>query len=140
MAEAENSLFAIDVDTDDYADAAAEDTPAVDRTFQSEADFAAVKASYTARQDGGDFYSELVQSLPCLAENGEGKGVKLNKPQQLLFGYAVGELYYDGEYGRIVDVCDRALERCELDSRLKPSVERWREKAMGKTEKAKQGE
>lgn len=137
MAEAENSLFAIDVDTDDYADAAADDTPVVDRTYQSEADFAAVKASYTARQDGGDFYSELIQSVPCLANGGEASGLKLDKRQQLLLGYVVGELYYDGDYGKTVDVCDRALERCALDSRLRPAVERWREKAKERMEERK---
>ena len=69
MAEPENSLFDIEVDADDYADAAAEDTPVVDRTHQSEADFLKVKETYQARQDGsrGSLYSELLEAVPSLA-------------------------------------------------------------------------
>lgn len=130
-AEAENSLFAIDVD--DSENSADEDAIIVDRTHQSEADFAAVKASYAARQDGGNLYAELVQSVPCLAdegEDGEADPVKLDKRQQLLLGYVVGELWYDGEIGRVREVCERVLERCAFDSRLRIAVERWRGRAV----------
>lgn len=130
-AEAENSLFAIDVD--DSENSADEDAIVVDRTHQSEADFAAVKASYSARQDGGNLYAELVQSVPCLAdesESGEADPVKLDKRQQLLLGYVVGELWYDGEIGRVREVCERVLERCSFDARLRVAVERWRERAV----------
>jgi len=152
MAEPENSLFDIEVDADDYADAAAEDNPAaVDRTHQSEADFLAVKANYTARQDGsrGDLYSELLQAVPLLAaasseesaadgvdggaENGgDGKKVKLDKRSQLLLGYVVGELYYDGEFGEVERLCRRVERVCELDARVRPGVVRWRERAEGR--------
>ena len=72
MAEPENSLFDIEVDADDYADAAAEDNPAaaaVDRTHQSEADFLKVKENYEARQDGsrGSLYEELLGAVPSLS-------------------------------------------------------------------------
>ena len=134
MAEPENSLFAIDVDTDDYAEAAAEDTPAVDRTFQSEADFLAVKAAYSARQDGGDLYSELCRSIPRLShEHGvEDTKQKLTKREQMLLGYVAGELYYDGEFAKIVNLCDVVLESCDFDQRLRPGLERWRERAVAK--------
>jgi hypothetical protein len=135
MTEQENSLFAIDVDADDYAEAAAEDTPAVDRTFQSKADFLAVKETYSARQDGGNFYSELIKTVPCLSpdhDGPEGNLQKLDKRTQLLLSYAVGELYYDREFEKIVELCDAVLRRCALDGRLKPGVERWMERAGGK--------
>ena len=53
MAEAD-AVLELDVDTEDYATTAANDTPtASDRTAQSEADFAAQKASYTAKIENG---------------------------------------------------------------------------------------
>jgi hypothetical protein len=69
MAETENSLFDIGIDADDYAEAAAEDAPAIDRTHQSEADFLAIKATYSARQDGGNYYAELLRAVPSLASS-----------------------------------------------------------------------
>lgn len=136
MAETENSLFAIDVD--DSENSADEDAIVVDRTHQSEADFTAVKSSYVARQDGGNLYAELVQSVPCLAEDefprAEEGPVKLDKRQQLLLGYVVGELWYDGEFERVKVVCERLLERCTFDSRLRVGVERWRERAVWRLE------
>lgn len=152
MAEPENSLFDIEVDADDYADAAAEDNPAapvVDRTHQSEADFLKVKESYKARQDGsrGSLYSELLEVVPSLAAgsdaskedvnggdvktNGgaEVKKVKLDKRSQLLLGYVVGELWYDGEFKEVEGLCGRIEEVCELDARVAPGVKRWRERA-----------
>lgn len=145
MAEIENSLFDIGIDADDYAEAAAEDAPAVDRTFQSEADFLAIKAAYTARQDGGNYYAELCRAVPNLAPNqntGSTNGIhgtkqKLDKRVQMLLGYAVGELYYDGQFERIVEVCDAVLEFCVVDKRLVPGVERWREKAVKRMEGGK---
>lgn len=137
MAEADNSLFDISVDADDYADAAAEDTPVVDRTFQSESDFLAVKAAYTARQDGGNLYSELLRNVPVLADDQapeDDSKVKLDKRDQLLLGYVVGELWYGGEFERVRVVCERVLGRCEVEKRLRPGVERWRERAVKKLE------
>jgi hypothetical protein len=162
MAEPENSLFDIEVDADDYADAAAEDTPVVDRTHQSEADFLKVKETYQARQDGsrGALYSELLEAVPSLAAadagaslskedvvdgdvkvegNGDGgingggeKKVKLDKRSQLLLGYVVGELWYDGEFKEVERLCGRLEEVCELDARVAPGVKRWRERAEGR--------
>jgi hypothetical protein len=157
MAEAENSLFDIEVDADDYADAAAEDNPAaVDRTHQSEADFLSVKENYKARQDGcsrGSLYSELLEVVPCLAagfsseDGGNGDGgdvnggevngsddkkekIKLDKRSQLLLGYVVGELYYDGDFAEVERLCCRVQRVCQLEPRvLGPGVERWRERA-----------
>ena len=136
MAESENPLFDIGVDADDYAEAAAEDAPTVDRTHQSEADFLAVKAAYSARQDGGDLYSELMRSVPHLAQDtaSEGTKPKLDKRVQMLLGYAIGELYYDGEFARIVQLCDAVLETCTVDKRLVPGLERSRERARVRTE------
>jgi hypothetical protein len=152
MAEPENSLFDIEVDADDYADAAAEDTPVVDRTHQSEADFLKVKETYQARQDGsrGALYSELLEAVPSLAAadagaslskedvnggdvNGDAaKKVKLDKRSQLLLGYVVGELWYDGEFAEVERLCGRVEEVCELDARVAPGVKRWRERAEGR--------
>jgi hypothetical protein len=149
MAEPENSLFDIEVDADDYADAAAEDTPVVDRTHQSEADFLKVKETYQARQDGsrGALYSELLEAVPSLAAadagaslskedvnggdvNGDAANkVKLDKRSQLLLGYVVGELWYDGEFEEVERLCGRLEEVCELDARVAPGVRRWRERA-----------
>jgi hypothetical protein len=141
MAEPENSLFDIEVDADDYADAAAEDTPVVDRTHQSEADFLKVKETYQARQDGsrGSLYSELLEAVPSLAvdagiPSGDDatKKVKLDKRSQLLLGYVVGELWYDGKFKEVERLCTRLEEVCELDSRVAPGVKRWRERAEGR--------
>jgi hypothetical protein len=139
MAESENPLFDIGVDADDYAEAAAEDAPAVDRTFQSEADFLAVKGAYSARQDGGDLYSELVRAVPHLAQEAAiaDSKPKLDKRMQMLLGYAIGELYYDGDFTGVVRLCDRVLETCTVDKRLVPGLERSRERARGRVEGGK---
>ncbi|KAM0711580.1 hypothetical protein Q7P35_000946 [Cladosporium inversicolor] len=136
MAESENPLFDIGVDADGYAEAAAEDAPAVDRTFQSEADFLAVKNAYSARQDGGDLYSELMRAVPQLAPDAaiSDPKPKLDKRVQMLLGYAVGELYYDGDFAGVVRLCDRVLETCTVDKRLVPGLERSRERAKGRFE------
>jgi len=139
MAESENPLFDIGVDADDYAEAAAEDAPAVDRTYQSEADFLAVKAAYSARQDGGDLYSELMRAVPHLAQDtaSDDPKPKLDKRVQMLLGYAIGELYYDGEFARVVRLCDAVLETCTVDKRLVPGLERSRERARARIEGGK---
>ena len=136
MAESENPLFDIGVDADDYAEAAAEDAPAVDRTYQGEADFLAVKAAYSARQDGCDLYSELLRAVPHLAQDAAiaDPKPKLDKRVQMLLGYAVGELYYDGDFAEVVKLCDRVLETCVVDKRLVPGLERSRERARGRIE------
>lgn len=137
MAEADNSLFAIEVDTDDYAETAAGDTPSVPRTYQSEADFAAIKASYTAKQDKGDLYAELLQNVPELNDSVLAAGSdsrKLDKREQLLLGYVAGELYYDREYAEIRKLCERVREACLVDVKLGDNLARWMERAKAREE------
>lgn len=134
MAEPDNSLFAIEVDTDDYAETAAGDTPSVPRTYQSEADFAAIKASYTAKHDNGNLYTELLQSVPELGRSSVASR-KLDKREQLLLGYVVGELYYDREYAEIGDLCERVKKSCQLDAKLAAKLERWMERANVRRER-----
>ena len=141
MAEPDNALFAIEVDPEDYASTAAADTPAVSRTHQSEADFAKVKASYQAKQDHGDHYAELLRTVPLLdsqvvsdpshhGSNGDGSAKpKLGKREQMLLGYTVGELYYDGEFARIVELCGRVRQVFETDKKLAASLEKWLKRA-----------
>lgn len=127
-------LFAIAVDADVYAETAAGDAPSVPRTFQSEADFQAQKASYTAKIDNGNNYAEFLKALPALssianwtvsAENGDEAKVKLGKKDVQLLGYAVGEMYYDRRYGEVVELCKRVQARCDVDGKLRTSLERW---------------
>ncbi|KAK4496752.1 hypothetical protein PRZ48_012735 [Zasmidium cellare] len=115
-----NGLFAIEVDADDYAETAAGDTPSVDRTFQSEADFQAQKASYTAKIDNGNNLAEFLKAVPGLSEetngtvsthNGEDAKIKLSKKDVQLLGYAVGEMYFDRRYDEIIDLCEKTKQR-----------------------------
>lgn len=136
MADQENSLLAIEVDADNYAETAAGDVPSVSRTYQSEADFQAQKATYTAKIDGGKTYQDLITAVPILEQdkidsdsrsgpqNGHLK-VKLSKKDVQLLGYAVGELYYDKEYRRIVDLCERIARFCDTDEKTEESLRRW---------------
>ena len=132
----ENGLFAIDVDADDYAETAAGDTPSVSRTYQSKADFQAVKAGYQAKMDGGTAYMDLITAVPVLGRsdvdeadghevtNGHAK-VKLSKKDFQLLGYAVGEMYYDKQYEKLLELCSRLRARCEVDGKTLESLERW---------------
>ena len=105
MAEPANELFAIGVDADDYAETAAHDAPSVSRTFQSEADFQAQRAIYSAKIDIGNNYERLLEAVPLLRPANEppltaeryikpqgSPPVRLGKKDVQLFGYAVGEL------------------------------------------------
>jgi len=137
MAEVDNSLFAIEVDTDDYAETAAGDAPSVPRTFQSEADFAAIKASYTAKQDNGNLYAELLQHVPELDSSSSSigsEGRKLDKREQMLLGYVVGELYYDKEYAEIEQICEKVKKTCQVDAKLGGNLDRWAERARVRQE------
>lgn len=143
MADHGNDLFAIDVDADDYAENAAGDTPSVSRTYQSEADFQAVKAAYQAKVDGGNAYLDLIAAVPVLDHgrsdvdgngangvNGAGVSeltakVRLGKRDLQLLSYAVGELYYDKLYARLLELCGRVRARCEIDGKIVESLERW---------------
>ena len=131
-----NELFGIELDTDNYAEAAAEDTPTVSRTYQSEADFQAVKASYIAKQDYGNTYKDLLKALPELDDNGDGvvqacgapNGQvkrRLGKKDGQLLGYAVGELYYDGEYKRIIELSENVERSYDIDAKTAASLQKW---------------
>ncbi|KXT06850.1 hypothetical protein AC578_7183 [Pseudocercospora eumusae] len=122
----EEGLLGIEVDTDDYAETAAGDTPSIPRTFQSEADFQVQKASYSAKIDQGNIYAEVVKTLPLLdasAEPASGVDVdgklakpKLSKKEVQLLGYAVGEMYFDRKYQDIIDLCQRVGDRFKPES------------------------
>ncbi|CAK3869145.1 Hypothetical predicted protein [Lecanosticta acicola] len=120
----DGGLLAIDVDTDDYAETAAGDTPStVDRTFQSEADFQKQKAGYTAKVQNGNNLAELYRAVPALQED-SGEKIRLGKKEVMLLGYAVGEMYYEREYGPILRLCERVednsiLTRCVILSALR---------------------
>ena len=135
MAEQDGGLLAIEVDADDYAEPAAADTPSVSRTYQSEADFQAIKSTYTAKQDceQGVTYQNLMSVMPALdindrfatqLSNGDAK-ICLGKKEFQLLGYAVGEMYFDKEYSRIIELCERVRARCEMDAKLEESLDRW---------------
>lgn len=140
-----NGLFAIEVDADDYAETAAGDTPSVPRTFQSEADFQAQKASYTAKVDTGNNYAEFLKAVPALSRatngfvstgNGDDAKIKLGKKDVQLLGYAVGEMYYDRRYGEVVELCEKVQGRCEVDGKLKSTLKRWIVRCRGKMEES----
>jgi hypothetical protein len=157
MAEVDaNGLFAIDVDTENYADVAAHDSSnsveSTSRTFQSEEAFLAQKASYSAKIDTGNHYAELIKRVPCLArpssedghvtgddappgldkEDSESKKFTLGKRDIMLLGYAVGEMYYDGKFAEVVELCGRVERRCVVDGRLGESLGRWRARCEGR--------
>ena len=152
----DNSLFAIQIGADDYAETAAEDTPTVSRTFQSEADFQAQKASYHAKIDNGNNYAALIEAVPVLAEDDETdlnpqdangaeftdvssiqSKTKLGKRNTQLLGYAAGEMYYLGQFAGLIDLCERVQRRCLLDEKLEESLERWRRRCRERMEKKK---
>ena len=125
----------VDVDADNYAEAAAEDV--TDRTFQSEEDFQKQKAGYSAKVDQGDHYEELIKVVPALGEEGEFDGrVKLQKKEVMLLGYAVGEMYYEQRYEEILELCGRVRERCWIDKdrKLGESLGRWERRCKGRLE------
>ena len=132
MAEHDDGLLAIEVDADDYAQTAAEDTAAVSRTYQSEADFQAIKTTYSAKVDGGGTYKDLIAAVPELDKDFKdhldvtgGPTIKLAKKDVQLLGYAVGELYYDKQFLRIVELCSTVTKRCEVDGKTAESLKRW---------------
>lgn len=142
--EPDDPFSAIEVDADNYATTSATDTPTVSRTHQSEATFQAIKATYSAKIDNGTTYADLLAALPVLAHpspsppsqtdatpNGEAK-VKLTKKDFQLIGYAVGELYYDGDFAGVVELCERVRGRCEVEGRVGESLERWVERCRGR--------
>lgn len=136
MADQEDGLLAIEVDADGYAKTAAGDTPSVSRTYQSEANFHAIKTSYAAKQDGDNTYQDLIAAVPALKSNdtpalnrseqsnGHAK-VRLGKKDLHLLGYAVGEMYFDKEYLRILELCNRVRERCDVDAKTVENLDRW---------------
>ncbi|TKA23482.1 hypothetical protein B0A50_07509 [Salinomyces thailandicus] len=144
MADSADGLFAIEVDTDDYAETAAADTPTVSRTFQSETAFQAQKASYTAKIDDGDIHAQLIQELESQTRQSEAASklvrgnskVKLSKKETVLLGYAVGELYYLRNFQKGLEVCEWVLAEFEMDGRGRAGVEKWRERFEGRVRSA----
>ena len=141
MEDDPNDLFAIEVDTDDYAETAAEDTPAVPRTYQSEAAFQDVKAAYSAKNhtSSSSNYDILIAAVPVLrrdtelntdgtdnaaVQDGSGK-VKLSKKDFQLLGYVVGQWYFHHRYAEAVELCERVTERCAVDAKMEESLGRW---------------
>ena len=148
MAEQEDGgLLAIEVNADDYVEAAAGDAPSVSRTYQSEEDFQVHKKNYTAKVDGCNTHRDLIAAVPVLATdngkttnyiegaNGESSKVKLSKKDFQLLGYAVGELYYDKRYDEILSLCDRVRDFCDVDDKTKESLDRWTERCRARLAK-----
>ncbi|KAK0947222.1 hypothetical protein LTR29_001506 [Friedmanniomyces endolithicus] len=138
MAEPAKEFFVIEMDADDYAETAAHDAPPVSRTFQSETDFQAQKAIYSAKIDIGNNYERLLKAVPLLRPVDEAPSpperdirpqgaspVRLGKKDLQLLGYAVGELYYDKRYRDIILLCERVRLVCEIDGRTAESLGRW---------------
>lgn len=133
MAEVDDygDLFAIDVGVDNYAETAANDAPNVSRTFQSEGQFQKVKASYTAKIDTGNSYQVLLKAVPELdpqtfeCENGTAIQTKLSNKDKNLLGYTVGEMYYDREFSKVIDLCRRVELICIVDARLRENLGKW---------------
>ncbi|KAK5112193.1 hypothetical protein LTR85_011626 [Meristemomyces frigidus] len=147
MAEYADGLFAIEVDTDDYAKTAAGDTPSVPRTFQSEADFQTQKSSYAAKVDVGDNYHQLLKAVPLLGQDGQpnledGEATagtaqpKLSKKDLQLLGYAVGELYYDKEYAKIIELCSQVADVCQVDAKTLGSLRKWAGRCEGRVRRS----
>lgn len=136
----DSGLLAIEVDADEYAETAAGDTPAVPRTYQSEADFQAIKPAYTAKmhgEPGGSTLDDLIKAVPALRPGaGSGEKVKLSKKDAQLLGYAVGELYFNRRYGEVVALCGRVKEACEVDNKVDESLGRWVGRCMERMEVA----
>ncbi|QIW97494.1 hypothetical protein AMS68_003012 [Peltaster fructicola] len=122
----------LDVDADDYAEAAAGDIPSVPRTYQSEEQFQAIKSTYVAKHDGGTSYIDLLKQIPELGDSTCSEKIRLDKKQQLLLGYAAGELYYAKRYPDLLQLCERLQSRCQLDTKLSASIGRWMLKCKDK--------
>ena len=102
------------------------------------------KATYTAKIDGGNTYRDLIQAVPVLERrngdsennallaNGHSK-VKLSKKNVQLLGYAIDELYYDKEYVRIVELCERVFRHCDVDEKTADSLRRWTKQSRERT-------
>ncbi|KAK3067804.1 hypothetical protein LTR53_015097 [Teratosphaeriaceae sp. CCFEE 6253] len=137
MAEPLDGLFAIEVDADDYAETAAADTPVVSRTHQSEADFQAQRDAYSAHDSNSSNYELLLRAVPSLqtacnnaslierADSDPARLTRLDKKTRQLLGYAVGELYYDGQYDNLMLLCKRVRSVCETDAKLSESLRTW---------------
>ncbi|KAK0255326.1 hypothetical protein B0A54_03192 [Friedmanniomyces endolithicus] len=147
MAEPANELFAIEVDADNYAETAAHDAPPVSRTFQSEADFQAQKATYSAKIDVGNNYERLLEAVPLLKPVDEpsppterhlqpsgAPPIRLGKKDVQLLGHAVGELYYDKRYRDIIQLCERVNLVCETDGKTAESLRRWTRRCEARLE------
>lgn len=139
-----DDLLAIEVDADDYAETAAGDAPTVPRTFQSEADFEAQRVAYKAIISDGSNYEALLHTLPRLQQSYDPGGtiqaaqrsskddtkVKLSKKDVQLLGYAVGELYHDQDFAKIIELCHKVEAMYEIDRKTRASLEKWSARCM----------
>ena len=65
--------------------------------------------------------------------------IKLRKKEVQLLGYATGEMYLDKEYRKLSELCERALDLCELDLKTIKSVQRWKESCLERMSQASSG-
>lgn len=124
--------LSLDVDADHYAETAAGDIPAVSRTYQSREQFEVIKASYRAKHDDGNSYTDFIQQVPVFRSHDPQALIKLDKKQYMLLGYAAGELYYHKRYTELIVLCQAVRTRCSCDAKLKTSLERWITKCESK--------
>nr|POE85465.1 hypothetical protein CFP56_43781 [Quercus suber] len=140
------ALLSIDVDTDDYAETAASDTPTVSRTYQSEDSFQAEKLSYTAKIQGepGTTYRQLMGALPGVSRILESRDAEstrlttkanLSKKDAHLLGYVVGELYYDRDFQRVLRLCEAVRAVCDVDKKSERNLDRWKARCTAELEK-----
>lgn len=132
MADVTEDLLAITVDAADDAETASGEGSHVSRTYQSEADFQAQKAKYSAKTDNGNNYQILLKAVPQLNMPDDGSNgthnltkARLSKKDAQLLGYAVGELYYDKDYEKVVELCVKTRRVCEIDEKMSVILQRW---------------
>lgn len=138
MSDDDDGLLSIDVSIDHYAETAAGDTPGVPRGYQSEADFQAQKAGYTAKIDDGNTFRDLDHALTVATEAARlanASKAKLSKKDLQLLGYAAAELYYDKEYGPLLELCERVKKDFEIDNKTLDTMNRWTSRCKQRLEK-----
>ncbi|GAB7348171.1 hypothetical protein MBLNU459_g6181t1 [Dothideomycetes sp. NU459] len=149
-ADGGDDILAIDVSTEDYASAAAadqevpEDVGMNPRTLQTEEDFQAQKASYSAKIDAGNIYTHLqtfdppfpppstTTTAPAPSSSVDAPRSSLDKKQFQLVAAAVAELYFRRDYARVVAIADWAEASFALDPKPRALVLKWRERAVDK--------
>ncbi|GAB7345508.1 hypothetical protein MBLNU457_3826t1 [Dothideomycetes sp. NU457] len=135
--KAEAADLDLDVDTDNYATVAAEDTPTDSaRTALSNEDFEKTRANYRAKIENGDIYKSLPSLLPPPSSNTNEDGLKpkLSKRHALLVTSAVGELYFYRSYQETLDLIARlrrdydVVPEGDKKGKFPESLTRWEER------------